>query len=118
MVANWELNRNQPTAKFANRIIVFLRYVPFQESESLAKRLYIARMVSGKTQEQVSKEMGVDESNLRLVELGVRTPFRKTRQKIERFVEDALSARVESILMPVSYINQMVPPGKFKVSEF
>ena len=90
MVMAWELNRNQPTAKFAKRIIEFLGYVPFQNHESLAKRLYLARLISGKTQEQVSNEPGVDESNLRLIELGARTPFLKTREKIERFVENAL----------------------------
>jgi DNA-binding transcriptional regulator YiaG len=28
-VTNWELNRNQPRAKFAKRIISFLGYIPF-----------------------------------------------------------------------------------------
>ncbi|MCC7465778.1 MAG: helix-turn-helix domain-containing protein [Saprospiraceae bacterium] len=97
MVTAWELNRNEPTAKFAKRIIEFLGYVPFQNPESLAKRLYLARLISGKTQEEVSKEIGVDESNLRLIELGVRTPFRKTREKIEWFLEEALVARVMQI---------------------
>ncbi|MFN0177064.1 MAG: helix-turn-helix domain-containing protein [Saprospiraceae bacterium] len=93
MVTAWELNRNQPTAKFAKVIIDFLGYIPFPENESLAKQLYMARLVSGKTQQEVSKEIGVDESNLRWIELGVRNPFSKTREKIEGFVEVTLQAR-------------------------
>ncbi|KAA3630601.1 MAG: XRE family transcriptional regulator [Bacteroidetes bacterium] len=29
-VTNWELNRNQPRAKFVNKIISFLDYIPFR----------------------------------------------------------------------------------------
>lgn len=93
MVTLWELNRNHPTPKFARRIIEFLGYTPFLENESLGNRLYWARLVSGKTQAEVSKEIGVDESNLRWIELDVRKPLRKTREKIEGFVENALRTR-------------------------
>lgn len=90
MVTVWELNQNEPTAKFAKKIIEFLGYVPFLEHESLDKRTHLTRLVSGKTQEQVLKEINVDESNLRLIDLGVRILFRKTREKIEQFIKNVL----------------------------
>ncbi len=49
MVTCWELNRNQPTAKFAKAIIDFIGYFPFQ-STSLGEQLYYARLITGKTQ--------------------------------------------------------------------
>lgn len=91
MVTNWELNRNQPTAKFAKAIIDFLGYVPFSlDGCSIGKRLYYARLISGKTQEEVVKIVGCDKSNLGRIEPGFQKPLRKTREKIERFVEGAL----------------------------
>ena len=91
MVTAWELSRNMPTAKFAKAIIEFLGYIPFEvEGSSIGKQLYYARLISGKTQAEVSKEIGVDETTLRYFELGVRRPFRKTSEKIEKFVREAL----------------------------
>lgn len=89
-VTYWETNRCEPTAKYAKAIIEFLRCVPFLGNESLAERLYLARLVSGKTQKEVAKEIGCDSSTLRLIELGTRKPFRKTREKIEQFVRGVL----------------------------
>ncbi|MFN0173099.1 MAG: multiprotein-bridging factor 1 family protein [Saprospiraceae bacterium] len=89
MVINWELNRNQPTAKFAKAIIDFIGYIPFEvEGSSIGKQLYYARLISGKTQREVAHEIGCDELNLRLIELGKQRIFRKTREKIEGFVKD------------------------------
>ena len=49
MVTNWELNRNQPTAKFAKAIIDFLGYIPFEvEGSFIGKQLFYARIVTGK----------------------------------------------------------------------
>lgn len=64
MVTNWELNRNQPTAKFAKAIIDFIGYIPFKfEDCSIGKRLYYVRLVTGKIQNQVAKLIGCDASN-------------------------------------------------------
>ena len=92
MVTCWELNRNQPTAKFAKAIIAFLDYLPFLGSDhSLGRQLYFARLVTGKTQKQVADLIGCDESNLRLIERDERKPQPKTRQKIHNFINGALT---------------------------
>ena len=86
MVTCWELNRNQPTAKFAKAIIEFLGYVPFSfDGCSIGKQLYYGRLVTGKTQKQVAKIIGCDSSNLRYIELDQRAPQVKTREKIQDY---------------------------------
>ena len=90
MVTCWELNRNQPTAKFAKAIIDFLGYFPFKEDGvSLGKRLYYARLISGKTQRQVAELIGCDVSNLRYIELDQRRPQGKIFEKIHVYIKAA-----------------------------
>ena len=86
-VTYWETNRNHPTPKYAKAIIAFLGYLPFTESPTLGKRFYHARLMAGKTQEEVAKMTGCDESNLRLIELERRKPRGQTMRKIEEFME-------------------------------
>ena len=88
MVTCWELNRNQPTAKFAKAIIDFIGYFPFQ-STSMGEQLYYARLITGKTQKQVADLIGCDESNLRRIELDQRKPTPKTLQKILEYINYA-----------------------------
>ncbi len=91
MVTCWELNRNQPTAKFAKAIIDFLGYIPFEvEDSSIGKQLYYARMISGNTQKQVANLIGCDASNLRYIELDQRKPGVETKRKIEEYFRIAL----------------------------
>jgi DNA-binding XRE family transcriptional regulator len=47
-------------------------------------------MVSGKTQREAAKESNVDQTTIVLIERDVRKPFRKTREKLKRFVEESL----------------------------
>ncbi len=91
MVTNWELNRNQPTAKFAKAVIDFIGYIPFKlEDCSLGKQLYYAGLVTEKTQKEVANLIGCDASNLRRIELNQRKPEMETRKKIEEYVRMAL----------------------------
>lgn len=88
MVTNWELNRNQPTAKFARSIIEFLGYMPFSlEDCSIGKKLYYARLVTGKTQKQVAKVIGCDASNLRYIEMEQRNPRVDLHKKIQKYIQ-------------------------------
>lgn len=88
-VTGWEVNRHQPPARLAKRIIQFLGYIPFkEESLSLGRKLYFARLISGKTQEQVASKIGCDESNLRCIELDKRRPGKRIMLKIQRFIDD------------------------------
>ncbi|MFN0177060.1 MAG: helix-turn-helix domain-containing protein [Saprospiraceae bacterium] len=90
MVTCWELNRNQPTAKFAKAIIDFIGYIPFEvEDFTIGKQLYYARLLTGKTQKQVAELIGSDASNLRYIELGQRVPREKTREKIEEYIRSS-----------------------------
>ena len=92
-VTGWELNRYEPTSKFAKAIIAFLGYFPFTaDTDSLGKRFYFARLITGKTQEQVADLIDCDESNLRLIELGEREPYEGTRGKIEEYIRAAVLA--------------------------
>jgi transcriptional regulator with XRE-family HTH domain len=91
-ITTWEMNRHQPTAKLAKSIISFLGYIPFTfKVLSLGKQLYLARLITGKTQRQVANLIGCDTSTLRWVELDLRKPFARTRKKIEDFIDDALA---------------------------
>lgn len=90
MVTGWELNRNTPTPKFAKEIIAFLGYFPFINDSSLGKRLYYARLITGKTQKETAVMIGCDASNLRLIELDQREPQTKMREKIEDYIRASL----------------------------
>ena len=88
-VTGWELNRHEPTAKLAKRIIQFLGYCP-QASNSPGRQLKIARLISGKTQREVAEMIGCDASNLRYIELDRRKPQPKTWAKIQGFIDAAI----------------------------
>ncbi len=90
MVTCWELNRNQPTAKFAKEIIKFIGYIPFKVDDcSIGKQLYYTRLITGKTQKQVAELIDCDVSNLRHIELDQRRPGMETREKIEGYIKSA-----------------------------
>ncbi len=89
-VTGWELNRYEPQARLAKRIIKFIGYLPFNtEDLSIGRKLYLARLISGQTQEQVAAEIGCDESNLRYIELDKRKTGKQTMSKIQGFIEAA-----------------------------
>ncbi|MFN8302434.1 MAG: helix-turn-helix domain-containing protein [Saprospiraceae bacterium] len=74
-VTGWELNHHEPPARLAKAIIAFLGYFPFSGSDhSLGRQLYYARLITGKTQKQVAKEIDCDASNLRVIELDRKKP--------------------------------------------
>ena len=86
-ITGWELNRHEPPARLAKKIIQFLGYVPaFGAQKTVGKRLRQARQILGHTQEQAAKMMRCDESNIRYIELGKRNPQIDTCQKIERYI--------------------------------
>ena len=92
-VTGWELNRYEPTIKCAGAIIAFLGYFPFTLDDcSLGKQLYYARLITGKTQQEVAQEIGCDESNLRRIELDQRRPQTKTYKKIQTYINATLTS--------------------------
>ncbi|MEO5906284.1 MAG: helix-turn-helix transcriptional regulator [Saprospiraceae bacterium] len=91
-ITGWELNRYEPQARLASRVIQFLGYKPFpEEGLSLGKKLFFARLLSGMTQKQVASKIDCDESNLRYIELDKRTPGQMTLAKIQKFIASAYS---------------------------
>ena len=99
-VTGWEMNRHGPTPKQAKAVINFLGYFPFMDGASLGQQLYHARLVSGKTQEEVAKVIGCDESNLRLIERDERKPQPATSQKIREFIDGSLADSGSNALIP------------------
>ena len=92
-ITGWELNRHEPTAKFAKAIIALLGYFPFEfDNLSLGRQLYYARLVSGMTQKQTAKLIGCDESNLRHIELDQRKPQAKIREGIQEYIGFSFSS--------------------------
>ena len=87
-VTGWELNRHEPPARLAMRIIAFLGFCPYQ-GKSPRKELKYARLITGKTQREVAEMIGCDASNLRYIELGTRKPTPKTLEKIREFINAA-----------------------------
>lgn len=91
-VVTWELNLKEPTKKYAKPIISFLGYFPlWKDNLSLGTQLYYARLITGKTQKQVSKIIGCDTTNLIRIEKNNRRPFPLLKLKIKNFIEQTKS---------------------------
>ncbi|MCB0575002.1 MAG: helix-turn-helix transcriptional regulator [Saprospiraceae bacterium] len=90
-VTGWELNRHEPPARLSKAIIAFLGFCP-HEGKSPGKELKCARLITGKTQREVAEMIGCDASNLRYIELDKRKPQPKTLEKIQDFINSALSS--------------------------
>ena len=91
-ITHWEWNEHEPTVQYASRIIAFLGYFPFSfETAPLDKQLYYARLITGKLQVEVAKEIGCDHTSLCRIEQGLRKPYRRMREKIQGFVNAATS---------------------------
>lgn len=89
-VTGWELNRHEPYAKDARQLIQFLGYIPsLENSESLGGRLRLARQVLGMTQREAAKQMGCDPSTVRLLELDLTRPAKKTQERVLEFCRQA-----------------------------
>jgi transcriptional regulator with XRE-family HTH domain len=90
-VTTWEMNRHQPTAKFAKSIISFLGYIPFTfAGQSIGRQLHCARLIGGHTQKQVAELIGCDASSLRSIELDQRSLLKRTYEKIQDYIGSSL----------------------------
>ena len=96
-VTGWELNRHIPPPRSAKAIIAFLGYFPFMvEGELLGRQLYYARLITGKTQEEVAAIVGCDESIVRLIERGARHPKGLILSELQTFICSALESGPEN----------------------
>lgn len=77
-ISHWEWNEHEPTVQYASRIIALLGYFPFSfETAPLEKQLYYARLITGKLQIEVAKEIGCDHTGLCRIEQGLRKKKRR-----------------------------------------
>ena len=88
----WEVGRNEPNVSQVKSIIEFLGYLPFSmESTSLGIQLFQARLITGKTQDQVAKLVRCSEKEFRLIELDMKEPHPARREKIQGYISRAFS---------------------------
>ena len=88
-ITNWELNRNEPTLKYASKIIKFIGYFPFEwKDEPLHIQMKYARMISGQTVKEMAEELNCDWSSLMRIERGISNPSSKTKEKIGIYIQN------------------------------
>jgi transcriptional regulator with XRE-family HTH domain len=86
-ITGWELNRNTPTPKYVKKIIEFLGYSPFvSEKATLNEQLYYTRLTLGLTQKQIAKQIGCNETTIRMIELNQGKAGVKIRYMLETFL--------------------------------
>ncbi|MBK8483883.1 MAG: helix-turn-helix transcriptional regulator [Saprospiraceae bacterium] len=91
-IITWELNLKQPTPMYAKPIITFLGYFPlWKENLSIGTQLYYARLITGKTQVQVSKILGCNPTNLIKIEKNSsRKIFPVLTKRIKQFINHSI----------------------------
>jgi transcriptional regulator with XRE-family HTH domain len=73
-VVNWEKGHAAPRINHMPRVVKFLGFNPFTESDNLSHRLINHRKSRGITQKEFAQQLGVDPSTLARWERGERTP--------------------------------------------
>ena len=90
----WELNNNQPSAKYTKKIIEFIGYLPKEWLEApIPLKLRYARLISGKTQAQASAELGLDYTTIQMIEKGARKPSKKSVLVIDAYFDSVATCR-------------------------
>ncbi|WPV63998.1 helix-turn-helix transcriptional regulator [Chitinophaga sp. LS1] len=88
-VTLWENNRSNPMVKYYPKIIEFLGYFPFQiDISSLAGKIKYYRYIKGVTQEDLAKNLGVNESTVFHYEKGTHKPKGRLRQVLSLLLSD------------------------------
>ena len=82
-ITYWEVNRHEPRVEYYPKIIEFLGYFPFEiDTSTLGGKIKRYRYMKGVTQEELAKELGVDESTVNHYERNNKKPLRKTMAKL------------------------------------
>lgn len=86
-IRGWELNRNNPTPKFAKKIIQFIGYIPSDwRYKSFGEKIKYARWVMGINQRELAEMLNCDCSHLHIVELNKRIPEKTIKEKLLEFI--------------------------------
>jgi len=84
-ITGWENNRGKPYIRHYPKIIQFLDYFPFEVSTStLAGRIKKYRFENGLSQEDLAKELNVNESTVHHYEKGIYKPTNLLLKKLLR----------------------------------
>lgn len=87
-MTGWGLNRHSPFVKMATKIIEFIGINPLEShNDPCEPRLCHSRLKARWTQAQCAEYLKYDESNLRLIELGIRNLVSRIRFNTLRFIE-------------------------------
>lgn len=108
-ITNWEVNRHEPQIEYYPKIIDFLGYFPFDiDTSTLGGKIKRYRYMKGVAQEQLAKELGVNESTVFHYEKNNKKPLRKTMAKLAPTVLLQLGC----ILSPITggrYVLVLIP---------
>jgi transcriptional regulator with XRE-family HTH domain len=84
---NWE-HGTEPELQYNPKIIKFLGYVPFECPDDTIGRLAWYKRAMGMNLDHLGEAMGRDPEQLSNWLSGRHYPFRKNREKIERFLDE------------------------------
>ena len=87
---NWE-HGTEPELQYNPRIIKFLGYIPFDCPDDTVGRLACYKRAMGMNLDHLGEAMGRDAEQLSDWLSGRHYPFKKNREKIERFLEEQLT---------------------------
>jgi transcriptional regulator with XRE-family HTH domain len=96
-LTNWERHHTKPSVPFLPRIIAYLGYCPWQPARSLGERLRQRREALGFSRNRLAMALGLDVGTLASWEGGQGRPTAKSRQCLERAVEQLLVFAVHPI---------------------
>jgi DNA-binding XRE family transcriptional regulator len=83
-VEGWESRKKMPAIRQMPGIIRLLGYLPIQiDSSTMSGNITYYRYMRGITQEELAKELGVNESTVFHYEKGTHKPVRKTSLKLQ-----------------------------------
>ena len=82
-ITNWENSNSGPQIHFYPKIIEFLGYFPFDiDTSTLGGKIKRYRYMKGVSQEQLAKELGVNESTVFHFEKNTHKPLPGTLKKL------------------------------------
>jgi transcriptional regulator with XRE-family HTH domain len=84
---NWERDRSSPNLHHLPKVIQFLGYLPFQaQAETLGEKIVNSRRLSGITQKELAKRLGVDPSTLARWERNESRPQKRLSARLAGFL--------------------------------
>ena len=87
-VTYWENDRAEPLTKHYPKLIKFLGYIPFEiDTNTTAGKMKMYRFLNGLSQEDLAKELGINESTVFHYENGKHLPQPQTLLKMKYIIK-------------------------------